>query len=81
MMPLPTVKAPADIADIKKLGPGIKKDDSDKDRKGKGKGTGKGKGKIVAPEDCTIKFGETNKPICMKFNVGVCRANPCLLEA
>ena len=87
MMRLPTVKGPADITDIKKLGPGIKKDDSNKDCKGKGKG----KGKIVVPEDCTIKFGETNKPICMKYNVGVCRANikagktlyvriPCLLE-
>ena len=51
--------------------------------KGKGKGkqgaksTPAGKGqKIVVPENCATKFGESlNKPICMKFNVGACRAN------
>ena len=49
---------------------------------GKGKGNprpdgkGAGKGKIQVPEGCTIKFGENNnKPICMKYNVGACRAN------
>ena len=48
----------------------------DNDLKGqKGKGNGKGKGKIVVPEDCEIKFGETNKPICMKFNIGTCGGN------
>ena len=43
--------------------------------KGKGKEKGGGKGKIVVPPGCSIKFGENNKPICMKFNVGACRAN------
>ena len=43
--------------------------------KGKGKEKGSGKGKIVVPQGCSIKFGENNKPICMKFNVGACRAN------
>ena len=57
--------------------PPIKKDpnknkEDDPDRKGKGKG--KGKNKIKVPDDCTIKFGESNKPICMKFNVGACKA-------
>ena len=42
--------------------------------KGKGK-KGDGKGKITVPPGCSIKFGENNKPICMKFNVGACRAN------
>ena len=42
------------------------------DRKGP-KGKGKGK-KITIPDDCTIKFGDTNKPICMKYNVGACKA-------
>ena len=46
--------------------------------KGKGKKGGKdpGKGRIQIPDGCSIKFGENkNKPICMKFNVGACRAN------
>ena len=43
--------------------------------KGKGKEKGSGKGKIVVPPGCSIKFGENNKLICMKFNVGACRAN------
>ena len=43
--------------------------------KGKGKEKGAGKGKIVVPHGCSIKFGENGKPICMKFNVGACRAN------
>lgn len=49
----------------------------------KGKGHGKkgakdgaGKGRIQIPDGCSIKFGENkNKPSCMKYNVGVCRAN------
>ena len=51
------------------------------DQKGKGKSGGKsqgkeGKGRIQIPDGCAIKFGENkNKPICMKFNVGACRAN------
>lgn len=45
-----------------------------KGEKGKGK-KGEGKGKITVPQGCSIKFGENNKPICMKFNVGACRAN------
>ena len=48
----------------------------DNDLKGpKGKAKGKGKGKIVVPQDCEIKFGENNKPICMKYNIGTCRGN------
>ena len=45
--------------------------------KGKGKSSGKeGKGRIQIPDGCAIKFGENkNKPICMKYNVGACRAN------
>lgn len=49
--------------------------------KGKGgfKSDGKGapgKGKIQIPNGCTNKYGENNnKPICMKYNVGACRAN------
>ena len=35
-------------------------------RKTKGKEKRKG---------CSIKFGDNGKPICMKFNVGACRAN------
>ena len=50
------------------------------DHKGKGKGKkgGKdaGKGRIQVPEGCSIKFGDNkNKPICVKFNVGACKAN------
>jgi hypothetical protein len=49
----------------------------------KGKGGSKsdakgapGKGKIQVPDGCTVKYGEgNNKPICMKYNVGACRAN------
>ena len=49
----------------------------------KGKGGSKsdskgapGKGKIQIPDGCTIKYGEgNNKPICMKYNLGACRAN------
>ena len=48
--------------------------------KGKGgsksDGKGPGKGKIQVPDGCTVKFGDgNNKPICMKYNVGACRAN------
>ena len=42
--------------------------------KGKGK-KGDGKGRITVPPGCSIKFGDSGKPICMKFNVGACRAN------
>ena len=44
-------------------------------RVAKGKGKGKQKGKIQIPEDCEIKFGDNNKPICMKYNIGTCRGN------
>ena len=81
MMPLPggasssstTPKtAPASASTVPTTKPIVK----DNDLKGqKGKGNGKGKGKIVVPEDCEIKFGETNKPICMKFNIGTCGGN------
>ena len=49
------------------------KDNDNKTSKGKGKG--KQKGKIQIPEDCEIKFGENQKPICMKYNIGTCRGN------
>ena len=52
---------------------GVVKDYDTKNTKGKGKG--KHKGKITIPEDCEIKFGEHQRPICMKYNVGVCRGN------
>ena len=35
---------------------------------------GAGKSRIEVPPGCTIKFGEQGKPICMKFNLGLCRA-------
>ena len=45
--------------------------------KGKGKQQGKGKagGKIQVPEGCSIKFGDNDKPICMKYSIGTCKAN------
>ena len=52
---------------------GVVKDYDTKNTKGKGKG--KHKGKITIPEGCEIKFGEHQRPICMKYNVGVCRGN------
>lgn len=48
------------------------------EHKGRGKAGGKdqSKGRIQIPENCSNKFGENkNKPICMKYNIGVCRAN------
>ena len=51
----------------------ILKDSDNKALKGKGKG--KQKGKIQIPGDCEIKFGENQKPICMKYNIGTCRGN------
>lgn len=50
------------------------------DSKGKAASKGNtkdgGKGKIQVPDGCTIRFGDNkNKPICMKFNVGACKAN------
>lgn len=60
--PYPAPKAPP---------PNKGKGGSKSDSKG-----GPGKGKIQIPEGCTIKYGEgNNKPICMKYNVGACRAN------
>lgn len=53
----------------------VSKDADPKNQPGKGKAKGKGKGKIIVPENCEIKFGEGNKPICMKYNVGICRGN------
>ena len=75
MMPMPggaTTNKPAGTS-----GPSaaktIIKDSENKPVKGKGKG--KSKGKIQVPEDCEIKFGENQKPICMKYNIGICRGN------
>ena len=51
----------------------ILKDNDNKASKGKGKG--KQKGKIQIPGDCEITFGENQKPICMKYNIGTCRGN------
>ena len=38
-----------------------------------GEGTGKSKGKISIPDNCEIKFGEQQKPICRKYSIGTCR--------
>jgi hypothetical protein len=51
----------------------VVKDNDNKPSKGKGKG--KQKGKINVPENCEIKFGEPPRPICMKYNIGICRGN------
>lgn len=77
MLPLPLRVAPAGSSHDPRPGPYQQPGGGDKgkgknDKGGKGKG---GKGKIVVPDGCSIKFGENQKPICMKFNVGACRAN------
>ena len=51
----------------------VVKDNDNKPSKGKGKG--KQKGKINVPDNCEIKFGEPPRPICMKYNIGICRGN------
>ena len=51
----------------------VVKDNDSKSTKGKGKG--KQKGKINVPDNCEIKFGENQRPICMKYNIGTCRGN------
>ena len=43
--------------------------------KGKGKSGFKSAHKIEVPPDCEIKWGNSHKPICMKFNIGTCKAN------
>ena len=75
MLPLPIYTSAPGPKDDSRPGPyhdGHK--GKGKDDKGKGKGKG-GKGKITIPPGCSIKFGDSGKPICMKFNVGACRAN------
>ena len=41
----------------------------------KSKGKRKQKGKINVPENSEIKFGENQRPICMKYNIGTCTGN------
>ena len=87
IMPLPLAQAasssrshpyygPADVSEATR-GKGFQKGGQGKD-KGKwsgGKDAASYQGKIQVPEGCVIKFGDGNKkPICMKFNVGVCKA-------
>lgn len=43
--------------------------------KGKGKLGGKTGHKIEVPPDCEIRWGDSNKPICMKYNIGTCKPN------
>ena len=79
MLPLPTYGSAAGSSNDTRPGPYHQPGGGDKtkgknDKGGKGKGKN-GKGKIVVPDGCSIKFGENQKPICMKFNVGACRAN------
>ena len=76
MLPLPLREGPSNPAGGVRYEP--YQHPPDHKGKGKGKKGGKdpGKGRIQVPDGCSIKFGENkNKPICMKFNVGACRAN------
>ena len=76
MLPLPIYGAASGSSNDQRPGP--YQYGNHEDPKGKGKGKtkkGGGKGKITVPQGCSIKFGDNNKPICMKFNVGACRAN------
>lgn len=76
MLPLPIYGAAVGSSNEQRPGPYQHGDREDPKGTGKGKTKkGGGKGKIVVPEGCSIKFGDNNKPICMKFNVGACRAN------
>ena len=73
IMPMPQGNSAG--SDPKKDDKPIKKDeDPIKSGDPKGKGKGKGKNKIQVPNDCTIKMPDSNKPICMKYNVGACKA-------
>jgi len=80
MLPLPLLSAVHSTSDAARVSPY----DSPKGGRGKGKkGKGDGKsgkdfnkGKIQIPDGCSIRFGDNNsKPICMKYNIGTCRAN------
>ena len=76
MLPLPLREGPSNPAGGARYEP--YQPPPDHKGKGKGKKGGKdpGKGRIQVPDGCSIKFGENkNKPVCMKFNVGACRAN------
>eukprot|EP00435_Cladocopium_sp_Y103_P075161 s737_g54.t1 len=80
MLPLPTKESSQPASSNTRFQPYPQISQST-EGKGKGKTGGKsqvkeGKGRIQIPEGCSIKFGESNnKPICMKYNVGACRAN------
>ena len=78
MMPMPSGSSSSATAKPQQNTPPstvkpVVKDNDNKFPKGKGKG--KQKGKIQILDDCEIKFGENNKPICMKYNIGTCRGN------
>ena len=66
-----TVPPKTDPPVLKKPPKTVLKDQTDKTVKGKSVGKGH---KITVPDDCEIKFNG-GKPICMKFNLGICRAN------
>ena len=78
MLPLPLRDSSQASSSNQRFQPYQQNRASPPEQKGKGKAGGKeqGKGRIQVPDGCAIKFGENkNKPICMKFNVGACRAN------
>ena len=78
MLPLPLRDTSQASSSNQRFQPYPQNRPSPPEQKGKGKAGGKeqGKGRIQVPDGCNIKFGENkNKPICMKFNVGACRAN------
>ena len=81
MLPLPTREAPSKNQNnnqrYQPYPPSTSYSPKGDGGKGKGKQQGKGKtgGKIQVPDDCSIKFGSNDKPICMKYNIGTCKAN------
>eukprot|EP00435_Cladocopium_sp_Y103_P055383 s1537_g18.t1 len=78
MMPLPFATSntakPSGAQPTTTTKPVVKDNDLKQGSKGKGKGKS-GKGKIVVPENCEIKYGDNQRPICMKYNIGICRGN------
>eukprot|EP00435_Cladocopium_sp_Y103_P067680 s126_g30.t1 len=73
MMPLPfaasSTSKPSGAQPATTTKPVVKDNDLKQGNKGKGKGKS-GKGKIVVPENCEIKYGDNQRPICMKYNIG-----------
>eukprot|EP00435_Cladocopium_sp_Y103_P064275 s1743_g26.t1 len=78
MMPLPfaasSTSKPSGAQPATTTKPVVKDNDLKQGSKGKGKGKS-GKGKIVVPENCEIKYGDSQRPRCMKYNIGICRGN------